>query len=773
MSSLISCLCVSKNNYDIIKHSINTFLYQTYKNIELIFVYETNNQYITKIKKHYNDSRIKYIEIKYDIKNTLTKLRKLSIEHANGEYIIQWDDDDIYHPSRIQIMYDFIVSNSIDGALLDSRIIYFENNIYISPLQPFEGSLMIKKTIIQKYINKLDDKLKKGEDTWILKYLLENSNIKFIHLPNIYIYIYHGNNVFSKNHFRKILSSSEKILHILDIYNKDYTNTFNYINNQYNFKLQSSILNNDLSKLLNDINYILKNTYPHNDILVLSYKANEQVNEGLQVIYNLFKDLYFYIENPQQYNNKVIFNPYMPIYSYNLLNNNNINVIYTTYEFYPLPTNWIEILNNVYDIIIVPHIEIKKIFIDSGITKPIYCIQQGYQKLINYSLPKTNRFIIGFNGVPAKRKNLEILVDVIKELTIIYKDITLKVHIPKYYPELQPINFPDNIHFDITYGYKSSDELSQWYSSLDCYIFPSSGEGWSLTPRESLHLKIPTIISSCGVHLDLKDYCEMIPLPIMYNTVKESIINVYNNIDIYKAKAIEGNKYVNKYNNTEDTIIQVNTLLTKLSKKLDVFYLWGFNPKKDTLDPSVINYNSKFSNYIIVDNVDNYIDQYSKEYNNNFKNIWNNIPRWIIKTDIARLLYLYYNPGLYLDSDAVIINDIILQLDDNMDMYVFTEHIVNNVEDLGPREKKYKLRIANYAIGSKKLKHPFIKLLIDECIKRLLILYSENNNSISNEDVLWVCGPDVITTIYHENKLDTIQLFNNKYVKNLNLSSWR
>ena len=772
MSCLISCLCVSKNKYDVVKHAIDTFLYQTYKNRELIFIYETNNQYINEIKQQYNDSRIKYIEIEYNITNTLTKLRKLSIEYAKGEYIIQWDDDDIYHPLRIQIMYDFIVNNSIEGALLDSRIMYFEKELYLSSIHQFEGSLMVKKSIIHKYINKINNKIKKGEDTWILKYLLENSHIKFIHSPNIYIYIYHGDNVFSKSHFKYTALNGSKIVK-LNIDNINYLNIFNIIEKKIGFTLQSSILNNNLSSMITHINLLLQRTYPHNDILVLSYKHNTHNNEGLQVIYNLFKDIYFYIENPLQYNNKVIFNPYMPIYGYQLLNNNNINVIYTTYEFYPLPTNWIQILNNVYDIIIVPHIEIKIIFIRSGINKPIYCIQQGYQKLINYSLPKTERFIIGFNGVPAKRKNLELVVDVIKELIIIYKDITLKVHIPKYYSELQPINFPDNIHFDITYGYKSSDELSQWYSSLDCYIFPSSGEGWSLTPRESLHLKIPTIISSCGVHHDLQDYCEMISLPIMYNKIKESIINVYNNIDTYKTKATEGSKYVNKYNNTQDTIVEVNKLLTKLSKKLDVFYLWGFNPKKDTLDYEIINYNAKFTNYIIVDNVDKYIDLYSKEYNINFKSIWNNIPRWIIKTDIARLLYLYYNPGLYLDCDAVIINDIILQLDDKNDIYVFTDTIVNNIEDLGPREKKYKLRIANYAIGSRKLKHPFIKLLIDECIRRLLVLYSENNSSVSNQDVLWVCGPDVITTVYHENISDNIQLFNNNYVKNLNKNSWK
>ena len=48
---LISCLCISKNNVDIVSQSIKSFLGQTYPNKELIFVYEDNNKYITEIKK--------------------------------------------------------------------------------------------------------------------------------------------------------------------------------------------------------------------------------------------------------------------------------------------------------------------------------------------------------------------------------------------------------------------------------------------------------------------------------------------------------------------------------------------------------------------------------------------------------------------------------------------------------------------------------------------------------------------------------------------------
>ncbi|MEZ4548823.1 MAG: hypothetical protein R3B51_14430 [Thermodesulfobacteriota bacterium] len=52
-------------------------------------------------------------------------------------------------------------------------------------------------------------------------------------------------------------------------------------------------------------------------------------------------------------------------------------------------------------------------------------------------------------------------------------------------------------------GDVDEDGTSEWYAGLSCYVFPSSGEGWSFTPRESLYLGIPTLITDIPVHDEL------------------------------------------------------------------------------------------------------------------------------------------------------------------------------------------------------------------------------------------------------------------------------
>lgn len=208
-------------------------------------------------------------------------------------------------------------------------------------------------------------------------------------------------------------------------------------------------------------------------------------------------------------------------------------------------------------------------------------------------------------------------------------------------------------------------------------------------------------------------------------------------------------------------------------------YLWEFKPnEKNKLNNNVINNNLKYINEykIITPNIlelllDNTIFLYIQEW-------YSFIPHWVIKTDLGRLLIIYLNGGLYSDADCFIKK----QFNNHTDAHnviLFTEHICSSVNKLGPRECKNPenvLRIANYCFGSKTIRHPFFKEVIDECINRLKqLLVVENNQDFSNKDILWVCGPDVITTIYHQSKhkYNDIYLYDKSFLNHKNFGSWR
>lgn len=206
-------------------------------------------------------------------------------------------------------------------------------------------------------------------------------------------------------------------------------------------------------------------------------------------------------------------------------------------------------------------------------------------------------------------------------------------------------------------------------------------------------------------------------------------------------------------------------------------YLWNFKPDENNLIPFIcINFNKKYiKNFKIItpDLVIPLLETFDK-----LPDLWEKIPNkyWVVKADIARLLYIYHYGGIYFDVDCALMKNFLQsESTSKNDLFLFIESIVT-VKDLGPRECKNpenSVRIANYAFYSKTVKNKFLEICLKECIKRLDYLIKLNLETWSHGDILWVCGPDVITTMYHKYKDDKIKLFNQSYIKHLEYASWR
>ena len=214
---------------------------------------------------------------------------------------------------------------------------------------------------------------------------------------------------------------------------------------------------------------------------------------------------------------------------------------------------------------------------------------------------------------------------------------------------------------------------------------------------------------------------------------------------------------------------------------MKIYYLWNFKPGETKQVPQKMLENNKkyIDSYNIITKKDfeiileeeNLFEEFPK-----LKDIIPVIPKWIILTDLARLILIYRYGGLYCDIDCIIRKQI--PFVENK-VYVFEEKTVLDTRMLGRREKKgdkYSLRIANYCFGTDIVRHDFFKKVIEECISRLEILFREGGNmdEWTQHDILWCCGPDVITTLYHEaDNKDIFHRFDKSYLHHLCLSSWR
>ncbi len=201
---------------------------------------------------------------------------------------------------------------------------------------------------------------------------------------------------------------------------------------------------------------------------------------------------------------------------------------------------------------------------------------------------------------------------------------------------------------------------------------------------------------------------------------------------------------------------------------LHAISLWNFNPNETALFPSVFEHvNGRFlDSFRVVRPVD--IQPCLAEFPP-LRNNWSRIAPWIVCSDLARLLHVYTHGGFYFDSDCEILRKF-PQVPEPV--VLFLEAILPSTSFLGPREDKHpdrRLRIANYAFGATVPCHPFFRECIEECVRRLEQL---GYTAQTSQDVLWVCGPDVITSLYHSQR-HVVHRLDFGYLKHRAASSWR
>jgi glycosyltransferase involved in cell wall biosynthesis len=194
---------VTADREQFFRRSLLSYRRQTYSNRELIIV-DDGDQDMSPLLRNVTDTEIRYIKIEKKPGNLLGKLRNLTLEAATGEFITQWDDDDWYHPDRLQVQAD-VLMQGYDACCLSNPLMHiaaesFFHHPYIGYFKKgTPGSIMHRRDPSIRY-----PEFRRSEDdvyldTWIKR--------RYTKLPISYAYLFvrcfHGNNTWDLPHFLK------------------------------------------------------------------------------------------------------------------------------------------------------------------------------------------------------------------------------------------------------------------------------------------------------------------------------------------------------------------------------------------------------------------------------------------------------------------------------------------------------------------------------------------------------------------------------------------
>lgn len=208
---LVSCLCVTRDRVPMLKRAIRSFRDQDYGHKELVIVYESDDGETEEFLREVSDGNILKIKVPAEPRLTLGELRNLALKESTGEYFCQWDDDDFYHNQRVSFQMEVLRESAMPACVMVHWLIYdlAHAQAYVSNMRPWEGSLLCKKSLIDEEL-KYEDK-GRGEDTVLISELFTRNLAFPVIMPKLYIYVYHGGNVWTDEHWGRIFSASTKL----------------------------------------------------------------------------------------------------------------------------------------------------------------------------------------------------------------------------------------------------------------------------------------------------------------------------------------------------------------------------------------------------------------------------------------------------------------------------------------------------------------------------------------------------------------------------------
>ena len=275
-------------------------------------------------------------------------------------------------------------------------------------------------------------------------------------------------------------------------------------------------------------------------------------------------------------------------------NEKSIRIAYSMFESSLIPPSWAAALNTYFDAVAVPDQFLIEVYKNSGVTIPIFELPLGLNldPFLNAPLKTEKKSPLVFANLSSivSRKNQLKLVQAFHTAFGNSPDVKLRLNgrsgDPQYIEaiknEIRALGL-SNVEF--TQIEMEKELYFKTFQTIDCYVSLSSGEGFSIQPREAMALGIPVIITdSTGQSTICKSFLgRAIPSPnpvpafyhyynnhygLFYDCKTEDVVqalkDVHQNYDTYLKQGSVAREWVKQYSYSQ----------------LKPFYLGLIKPKK-------------------------------------------------------------------------------------------------------------------------------------------------------------------------------------------------
>jgi glycosyltransferase involved in cell wall biosynthesis len=197
---------VSRGHLVPAQFAIDCYRRQTWPNRELVIVGTDQSSELPDHVAALGDPTIRHHSA---APAALGTLRNVSVEQARGHLVCQWDDDDLYHPERLEFQYAGLIASGAAAHFLSRWWLWWpeRRQLAISSRRIWEGSMLAHRDALGRY-----PAIARREDTQLVVELRERHRIVYSDQPSAYCYIVHGGNSFGPRHHAKLFARATETI---------------------------------------------------------------------------------------------------------------------------------------------------------------------------------------------------------------------------------------------------------------------------------------------------------------------------------------------------------------------------------------------------------------------------------------------------------------------------------------------------------------------------------------------------------------------------------
>lgn len=209
---LVSCVMVTKNRLRLARRAVECFAQQSWANKELVVIDDGEEDYAPMLDAYRGAGQIRYFRVEPDAARRLGDLRNLSLDRAEGDFVAQWDDDEWYHPERLERQMRAVLGG-LDVAVLRNTLYHLDTPVFVNHL--FSTSMRAGTTpgtILHRRSGVRYRNMSRAEDTEYLARLGDTLRVGVLDAPHTHLFIrcFHGKNTWDLNHFEEALRMTKR-----------------------------------------------------------------------------------------------------------------------------------------------------------------------------------------------------------------------------------------------------------------------------------------------------------------------------------------------------------------------------------------------------------------------------------------------------------------------------------------------------------------------------------------------------------------------------------